>query len=102
MQDLSGVGQNLQNHVAVSIDFVLKDNATADIKSSDITDYLVNRTGPLSRTGLSQVGSNNASSLSFAFSCLSLYCHNEHHYLHHLAILIFKVSRLVDELHPKN
>ena len=102
VHDLRGVGRNLHNHVGVSIDFIMNDNATADLDSSAITDYLVNRKGPLSSTGLSQVGSNNASSLSFAFSCLSLYCHNEHHYLHHLAILIFKDSRLVDLLHTKN
>jgi len=65
VHDLRGVGQNLHNHVAVFIDFILNDNATADLDWLAITDYVVNRTGPLSSTGLSQVRCNNVSSLSF-------------------------------------
>lgn len=55
VHDLRGVGQNLHNHVAVYINFVVNDNATADLDWLAITDYVVNRTGPLSSTGLSQV-----------------------------------------------
>lgn len=102
VHDLRGVGQNLHNHVAVLIDFILNINATADLDWLAITDYVVNRTGPLSSTGLSQVRCNNASSLSFTFPYLSLYCHKERPYFHHLAIYIFKDSSLVDLLDPKN
>lgn len=102
VHDLRGVGQNLHNHVAVFIDFILNDNATADLDWLAITDYVVNRTGPLSGTGLSQVRCNKVSSLSFTFSYLSLYCHKEHPYFHRLAIFIFKDSRLVDLLDSKN
>ena len=89
VHDLRGAGQNLHNHVAVFIDFIVNDNATADLDWLAITDYVVNRTGPLSSTGLSQVRCNNVSSLSFIFSYLSPYSHKEHHYL---ARFIFKNS----------
>lgn len=65
VHDLRGVGQNLHNHVAVFINFFLNDNATADLDWLAITDYVVNRTGPLSSTGLSQVQCSSVSSLSF-------------------------------------
>jgi len=100
VHDLRGVGQNLHNHVAVFINFMLNDNATGDLDWLAITDYVVNRTGPLSSTGLSQVRCNNASSLSFTFSYLSLYCHNEYPYFHNIVILFFKDSLLVDLLDP--
>jgi choline dehydrogenase len=80
VHDLRGVGQNLHNHVAVFIDFILKDNATADLDWLAITNYLINRTGPLSSTGLSQVQFNSVSSLYFAFSYLRLHHHEEHPY----------------------
>ena len=65
VHDLRGVGQNLHNHVAVYINFVVNDNATADLDWLAITDYVVNRTGPLSSTGLSQVQCNFVLSLYY-------------------------------------
>ena len=65
VHDLRGVGQNLHNHVAVYINFVVNDNATADLDWLAITDYVVNRTGPLSSTGLSQVQCNFLLSLYY-------------------------------------
>lgn len=62
VHDLRGVGHNLHNHVAVFIDFIMNDNATADLDWLAITDYVVNRKGPLSSTGLSQVQCNKVSS----------------------------------------
>ena len=65
VHDLRGVGHNLHNHVAVFINFILNDNASADLDWLAITDYVVNTTGPLSSTGLSQVECNSVSLLSF-------------------------------------
>ena len=65
VHDLRGVGQNLHNHVAVYINFIVNDNATADLDWLAITDYVVNRTGPLSSTGLSQVQCNFLLSLYY-------------------------------------
>jgi Choline dehydrogenase and related flavoproteins len=75
VHDLRGVGQNLHNHVAVFINFIMNDKATVDLDWLAITDYLVNRTGPISSTGLSQVKFNSVSSLSFTFSYLRLHYH---------------------------
>lgn len=55
VQDLRGVGQNLHNHVAVFINFVLNDNATVDLDWAAAMDYMLYRRGPLASTGLSQV-----------------------------------------------
>ena len=65
VHDLRGGGQNLHNHVAVYINFIVNDNATADLDWLAITDYVVNRTGPLSSTGLSQVQCNFLLSLYY-------------------------------------
>jgi choline dehydrogenase len=55
VHDLRGVGQNLQNHVAVFINFILNENATVDLDWAAVTEYMLDRKGPLSSTGLSQV-----------------------------------------------
>lgn len=71
VHDLRGVGQNLHNHVAVFINFIMNDTDTVDLDWLAITDYMVNRTGPLSSTGLSQVQCNSMSSFSFTFSYIT-------------------------------
>lgn len=55
VHDLRGVGQNLHNHVAVFINFVLNENATVDLDWAAAMDYMLHRRGPLASTGLSQV-----------------------------------------------
>lgn len=56
IQDLPGVGQNLQNHVGVNLDFTLtKEPMVADLNWDVSTQYLLNREGPLSSTGMSQL-----------------------------------------------
>ncbi|PSN33241.1 Glucose dehydrogenase [FAD, quinone] [Blattella germanica] len=55
VHDLRGVGQNLHNHVAVFINFLVNENATHDLDWAAATEYLLHRKGPLSSTGLSQV-----------------------------------------------
>jgi choline dehydrogenase len=55
LHDLRGVGKNLHNHVAVFINFVLKENSTVDLDWAAATHYMLERRGPLSGTGLSQV-----------------------------------------------
>jgi choline dehydrogenase len=57
VHDLKGVGQNLHNHVAVFINFILNQNATVDLDWTAATEYMLTRRGPLSSTGISQVGS---------------------------------------------
>jgi choline dehydrogenase len=57
VHDLKGVGQNLHNHVAVFINFILNQNATVDLDWTAATEYMLTRKGPLSSTGISQVGS---------------------------------------------
>ncbi|XP_053617045.1 glucose dehydrogenase [FAD, quinone]-like [Plodia interpunctella] len=56
IKDLPGVGQNLQNHVGVNMEFTL--SKTPDVPELDwatAMDYMLNREGPLSATGLSQL-----------------------------------------------
>jgi choline dehydrogenase len=50
------VGQNLMNHVSYSVRFIVN-NASAfqDLNTDIVRQYLNNRTGPMSSTGLSQV-----------------------------------------------
>uniref|UniRef100_A0A2H1VAE8 SFRICE_002128 n=1 Tax=Spodoptera frugiperda TaxID=7108 RepID=A0A2H1VAE8_SPOFR len=56
IQDLPGVGQNLQNHVGVTLDFTLtKEANVADLNWDVATEYLLSRSGPLSSTGMSQL-----------------------------------------------
>ncbi|KAJ9586360.1 hypothetical protein L9F63_019982 [Diploptera punctata] len=55
VHDLRGVGHNLHNHVAVFINFMINDNATFDLDWTAATEYLLNRRGPMSSTGMSQV-----------------------------------------------
>lgn len=54
--DLPGVGQNLQNHVGVSLDFTLmKEPDLPVLDWATAMEYMLKREGPLSSTGLSQV-----------------------------------------------
>lgn len=56
IKDLPGVGQNLHNHVGVYLDFVLmKEPKLTDLDWSTAVEYLLNRRGALSATGLSQL-----------------------------------------------
>ncbi|KAJ8711297.1 hypothetical protein PYW07_008539 [Mythimna separata] len=56
IQDLPGVGQNLQNHVGVTLDFTLtKEPKVPDLNWDVATEYLLSRNGPLSSTGMSQL-----------------------------------------------
>ncbi|XP_026740214.1 glucose dehydrogenase [FAD, quinone]-like [Trichoplusia ni] len=56
LKDLPGVGQNLQNHVGVQLDFTLtKEPQVPDLNWDVATQYLLNRMGPLSSTGMSQL-----------------------------------------------
>jgi choline dehydrogenase len=55
VHDLRGVGQNLHNHVAADIQFVMNEKAIVDLDWAAATDYMLYRNGPLSSTGLSQV-----------------------------------------------
>jgi hypothetical protein len=64
VHDLRGVGQNLHNHVAVFINFLLNENATMDLDWAAATEYMLSRSGPLAGTGLSQVRRNSTAFLS--------------------------------------
>lgn len=56
VKDLPGVGQNLHNHVGVELDFTLtKEPDVPELTWESAMYYLLNRAGPLSSTGLSQV-----------------------------------------------
>ncbi|XP_075983697.1 glucose dehydrogenase [FAD, quinone]-like [Anticarsia gemmatalis] len=56
IQHLPGVGQNLQNHVGVGLDFTLnKEPMTPGLNWDIATQYLLSREGPLSSTGMSQL-----------------------------------------------
>lgn len=56
IKDLPGVGQNLHNHVGVELEFILtKEPEIPDLDWASATQYLLNRDGPLSSTGMSQV-----------------------------------------------
>ncbi|CAB3220418.1 unnamed protein product [Arctia plantaginis] len=56
IMDLPGVGQNLQNHVGVTLDFTLtKEPKVSDLNWDVATQYLLERKGLLSSTGMSQL-----------------------------------------------
>ncbi|KAI8442200.1 hypothetical protein MSG28_005790 [Choristoneura fumiferana] len=56
IKDLPGVGQNLHNHVGVELEFTLtKEPEIPDLDWASATQYLLNRDGPLSSTGMSQL-----------------------------------------------
>ncbi|XP_014239854.1 glucose dehydrogenase [FAD, quinone]-like isoform X1 [Cimex lectularius] len=55
IQDLR-VGENLHNHVAVSLNFFIKTNNTQNpLNLNSLNEYLMNHTGPLASTGLTQI-----------------------------------------------
>lgn len=56
IHDLPGVGRNLHNHVAYFVNFNMRqENDTFDLDWASAMQYMLNRTGPMSSTGLSQV-----------------------------------------------
>lgn len=56
VQERLGVGQNLQNHVGVNLEFTLtKEPDSKNLEWASAMDYMLNRQGPLSSTGMSQV-----------------------------------------------
>ncbi|XP_013167761.1 PREDICTED: glucose dehydrogenase [FAD, quinone]-like [Papilio xuthus] len=56
IQDLPGVGQNLQNHVGVKLDFsLMKEPELPVLDWAAAMDYMLKREGPLSSTGMSQL-----------------------------------------------
>lgn len=56
IKDLPGVGQNLHNHVGVNLQFTLnKEPEVPELNWSTAIEYLLNRQGVLSSTGMSQV-----------------------------------------------
>lgn len=57
IEELPGVGQNLQNHVGVKVNFNLtKEPNLQELTWATAMDYMLKREGPLSGTGMSQVG----------------------------------------------
>ncbi|KAK7790016.1 hypothetical protein R5R35_007635 [Gryllus longicercus] len=56
VQDRRGVGRNLHNHVAFFVPFNMRqENDTFDLDWASAMQYMLNRTGPMASTGLSQV-----------------------------------------------
>ncbi|XP_074042098.1 glucose dehydrogenase [FAD, quinone] [Leptinotarsa decemlineata] len=56
IHDLPGVGRNLRNHVTFYMSFLLnKLKNTNDLDWASALDYILNRKGPMSSTGMSQV-----------------------------------------------
>lgn len=54
--DLPGVGKNLQNHVAYFVNFLLeKVPDYKDLTCASVLEYMLNHTGPMSSTGMSQL-----------------------------------------------
>ncbi|XP_045503222.1 glucose dehydrogenase [FAD, quinone]-like [Colias croceus] len=65
--DLPGVGQNLHNHVGVTLDFTLtKEPDVPELSWESAMEYMLERKGPLSGTGLSQLTGMINSRLSSA------------------------------------
>ena len=58
------VGRNLHNHVSVGIKMSIKDTHYETVTEDSMREYLVNRTGPLASTGLTQVTAFLESSFS--------------------------------------
>lgn len=72
VQDLPGVGQNLQNHVGVKINFNLaKELNKKELTWASAMDYMLSREGPMSGTGMSQVG--NMTMFTKRFETKTLY-----------------------------
>ncbi|KAJ8939681.1 hypothetical protein NQ314_011044, partial [Rhamnusium bicolor] len=56
VHELPGVGRNLQNHVAFYITYNMnRHRAISDLDWANALDYLINRKGPMTSTGMSQV-----------------------------------------------
>ncbi|CAF4916935.1 unnamed protein product [Pieris macdunnoughi] len=56
IKDLPGVGQNLHNHVGVTLDFTLaKEPDLPELNWESAMEYMLERKGPLSGTGMSQL-----------------------------------------------
>ncbi|KAK4884504.1 hypothetical protein RN001_000775 [Aquatica leii] len=56
IHELPGVGHNLHNHVTFHLDFILKSRKATNILNwESVMEYLNNRKGPMSSTGMSQV-----------------------------------------------
>ncbi|XP_074040704.1 glucose dehydrogenase isoform X2 [Leptinotarsa decemlineata] len=55
IHDLPGVGKNLQNHVAFSINFNINDTNSAPLNWATAMEYLLFRDGLMSGTGISEV-----------------------------------------------
>lgn len=58
IQNLPGVGQNLRNHVSVTINYIVKNDSNAlanPMNWKSVNEYIKQRTGPLSSPGLSPV-----------------------------------------------
>nr|CAD7438273.1 unnamed protein product [Timema bartmani]CAD7454021.1 unnamed protein product [Timema tahoe] len=48
------VGKNLHNHVSMGFGFTTNDTATEELTSETLSQFIINRTGPLASTGLTQ------------------------------------------------
>lgn len=55
VHNLPGVGKNLHDHVAFLVRFTINEVATNDLDYASAMQYLLERNGPLSATGLSQL-----------------------------------------------
>ncbi|XP_050353192.1 glucose dehydrogenase [FAD, quinone]-like [Nymphalis io] len=56
IKDLPGVGQNLHNHVGVTLEFTLtKEPDVPELSWQSAMEYMLKREGPLSATGMSQL-----------------------------------------------
>jgi choline dehydrogenase-like flavoprotein len=56
IKNLPGVGQNLQNHVGAHLSFTLmKEQEVPELNWATAMEFMLQREGPLSATGLSQV-----------------------------------------------
>ncbi|CAH0713739.1 unnamed protein product, partial [Brenthis ino] len=55
IKELPGVGQNLHNHVGVRLQFTLNEPDVPELSWDTAMQYMMNRDGPLSSTGMSQL-----------------------------------------------
>lgn len=60
---MPGVGQNLHNHVGVTLQFTLNEPDVPELSWDTAMQYMMNRDGPLSGTGMSQVCINQFDTL---------------------------------------